>query len=470
MVWEKSLSVSAIFDMSLVIIYSNGIAFARRSSLKQTSDVFEYAKLPREIVEESISVFSLSDAEILSYSFSKALQQPVGELTPEFLEKLIGKQTSITILRSGEEKQDVELIKQGSLLNISPRLDAAILRREDTVEIVNESIAAIATTSDELQSISSSVLSIRTSKPSNISITYLTRGLAWHVRYHVMVVSPEKMRLQADVVIENSTDIEFEDVAIEASELSIDMPEPHTYDLERAMDMQAPRALLASKAMSESDETSTLKVRNYKISNGLPTTIRQGTTYGSLFAPGTVNAKQLLVWDQTYSGSPSIVVLFDNTQENGLGADLPAGTYYGSVKSQAALIGTFKFGKVAAGKRDVYLTLGKLKSMVITRTVLASRTEKKRNSEREIRFEDVRIVIRSSSDQPEAMVQLFERFESERWKVIDSPNTDSKAPEFKVLERERNSDLPSDGKVGVAEVPVGGAMPMRELFYTIRYD
>ena len=293
------------------------------------------------------------------------------------------------------------------------------------------------------------VASVSTEESGDVDadLSYLTNGLTWRADY-VAELSEDGLTidLSAWATISNTTGTDYPEATLKlvAGDINRAAPQPQ---MMRAMEMGSRSSKMAADVMQESLAAFHL----YAIEKPVTLADRQTKQLALLSANSIVVDTDLVsrsdvftargpMLGQQRSSQATRSLVFENSDEEGLGTPLPAGTVrvYGQDSSGALqLLGEDGVGHTPTGQ-DVQFTLGRDFDVTVVREQL----EFLRASDR-ITITSNRITVSNGKDLPET-VRLVEGLQGD-WEIVEES-----APHSKVLgEAEWTVEVPAGGEVQV---------------------
>ncbi len=151
-----------------------------------------------------------------------------------------------------------------------------------------------------------------------VEVSYLTDGMTWQADYTTLLLSDDRVRLQGNLTLTNSLDMDFEDARVDLI----------AGDLHRSFDRRelgAEDAFAESAAAKKEEETRFFEYRRYSLPE--TTTLHANQTKGvQLIGPVDVACENNFFYDGS-TGSDEVLIrlTFDNNAKSGLGLALPEG-------------------------------------------------------------------------------------------------------------------------------------------------
>lgn len=333
------------------------------------------------------------------------------------LQASVGKQVSVVRINpaTGKETEDratVLAVANGVVLEIDGQITTEIPGR-----LVFDALPPSVRTQPTL------VASIATPKAGEVeaNLSYLTNGLTWRADYVAEYDEAKSMvGLSAWATISNTSGTDFPDATLKlvAGDINRAAPQPQ---MMRAMEM----ASGAPKMADDFSQESLAAFHLYAIDRPVTLADRQSKQL-ALLSADSIAVKMDLVSrgdnfalrgpmnGQVRKAQATRALVFENTEDDGLGVPLPAGTVrvYGQDSTGAMqLLGEDNVSHTPKGQ-DVRFTLGRDFDV----TVLREQREFLRASERST-ISAHRITVSNAKDKP-VTVRLVEGMQGE-WEILD---------------------------------------------------
>ncbi|HEX7344907.1 MAG TPA: DUF4139 domain-containing protein [bacterium] len=241
-----------------------------------------------------------------------------------------------------------------------------------------------------------------------VEISYLSKGLTWQAEYAAQLINNDRLRLEGNLTLSNSLDMDFQDARIELM-----AGNPHrTGDARQLSDEEA---FESGQAAAKETGEKFYEYRRYEVPG--QTSLHASQTKGiPLIGPVDVAAQRSFFFDGS-SGAEEVQVrlLFDNSKASGLGIALPEGNlllYQADSDEQTHFLGEDQLQASAPGDK-VELVMGRAFDLRVDR----KRMDHQRIA-RNRTLDTVEITLSSSRDQASQIV-VRERLYG-YWEIVEA--------------------------------------------------
>lgn len=242
----------------------------------------------------------------------------------------------------------------------------------------------------------------------DVEISYLAEGMTWQADYTALLIKSDRVRLEGNVILDNTLDIEFENAQVDLI----------AGDLHRADDS---RQLGVEDAFGEPGKDAKdegvrfFEYRHYQLPEA--TTLHASQTKGlPLIGPVEVSCEESFFYDGSSSEEEVLIrLLFNNEKSAGLGLALPEGNlllYKEDAKGKVHFLGEDHLEASSPGD-EVELIIGKAFDL---------RVDRKRISHQRIsrnRTRDTLEITFASSRTESSKITVRERLYG-FWEIIES--------------------------------------------------
>lgn len=280
-----------------------------------------------------------------------------------------------------------------------------------------------------------------TSKASDATLTYLTRGLSWQMDYALVLNSQgDRLNLDGLATLNNQTGVDFRDSKVLLMAGQVNQPPEQLIRRHKT-------AMVMAESMADSGAPEAFQ--DYQLYR-LPqraSLLNGQTKQVSLISAEQVKADrryhyQMQVYPaldrQHYDQKPDIKVSFTNTQKQGLGFPLPAGNarvFSPDRDGNRHFIGSARIRNTSKGQK-VELPIGKAFDLTVKR----QQTLFKKNYDTFLTGHELELI--NSSDQTKPIV-VTANFQQD-WKITDSSHPYTKVNAGK---NQWIIDLPADSTI-----------------------
>jgi len=458
-----------------ITIYSNGFAHVRL--FVESSEIVNgmVRNISTGVIEDSIRVVGSE-----SHHLIRPLIDKVSDPNIALLETLIGRDVTIEQQIEHKKSKSSKLVT-GKLSNINASMSRAVVENENTLTILNGPLTSIQVDISQRENVTDAseyALKLNKAPLDEVQVEYVTRGLDWKISYSFDLTKTQDesfiAMLTATAIIDNVTQIAYENYAVELVKGSINVEEPMT--MPRTRQVQLERQVQTFSAPTEYVEQAQAELKQksafdtYQVRQLVDIPKQENiSTFQELFTVDFDNVQKLIMYDSQRSSSGSsdafneaeLVFVFDNDNQK---ESLPSGTI--NVYEDDTFVGSLSINRIALGQEDVHLFVGKLPNTQVQRRVVSERTSQaKKTPGIQNQYKDIEITIDNNADEAR-IVHLVEHFERDQWEII--PFENSQKPNFKPRETVPNTDIP-DYRTAVAPLSVD-AKSRAKYQYTIKYS
>lgn len=427
-------------------IYNQGTALVRDSrtyTLETGTNVLDFTDVAAGIDPTSVQISSLTDPEgtvVLEQNYvydlvdtfallNRYLDQRIEVVTQdgaEFAGALLSGRGGDIILRGDDGS--VSVISQSQVRDLRfPDLPGGLITRPTLRWLISSA----------------------TGSEQTLELTYLTSGLNWTADYTVLLNSDNSaLDLDGWITLNNTSGASFTDATVKLVAGDINrLPSPEEF---RGDVMMLESVAFAGAPADQVEQRNFYEYNLYEIQR--PVTVLDNETKQVEFVNGTnVPANTFYVYDgsqpyygymvtDSYSGSTGVTTVqnyleFTTDEENGLGADLPAGrirVYQEDVDGAALLIGENQITHTPEGE-TVQIYLGNAFDLV------GERTQSSFNQvARDVIEETYEIRLRNRKETETVEIRVLENlFRWTDWEILSASATyeqlNSNQIEFRVL-------------------------------------